>query len=93
MASQPLETPEAVALQHARRESGTAWGKGYEPPAKPDPRGEAGWTNAGSHERAPPSPAKVAMHEAGRAGLPAPGGPKGGNAPPARRPPTLPRGR
>jgi hypothetical protein len=93
MASQPLETPEQVALQHARRQSETAWGKGYQPPAKPDPRGEAAYTNIGSHERVPPSPAKVAMREAGRKGLPAPNGPKGMNAPSARKPPTLPRGR
>jgi hypothetical protein len=91
MASQPLETPEQVAFQHARRNSGTAWGKGYVPSA--DPRGEKQGQNIGSHERLGPSPAKEAMREAGRKGLPAPNGPKGMNAPPARKPPTLPRGR
>jgi hypothetical protein len=93
MASQPLETPGAVALQHARRNSESAWGKGAGPTQGVDPRGASAHTNIGSHERLGPSPAKEAMREAGKRGLPAPNGPKGMNAPPARKQPTLPRGR
>jgi len=40
--------------------------------------------NIGSHERIEASPAKVAMREAGKRGLPAPNGPKGMNAPAGR---------
>jgi hypothetical protein len=86
MASQPLETAEAVALQHARRNSESAWGKGYVPSA--DPRGEKQGQNIGSHERLGPSPAKEAMRDAGMRGERAPGGPKGGNAPPASKKPS-----
>ena len=87
MGSQPLETPDAVALQHARRNSESAWGHGAKGTQGTDPRGAAAHTNIGSHERVGPSLAKEAMRDAGRKGLPAPNGPRGGNAPPARKQP------
>ena len=87
MASQPLETPEAVALQHARRDSRRAWGH-HDKIAQahqPKPGGGGGdFVNIGSHERVEPAPARLAMREAGRSGLPAPNGPKGPNAPAGR---------
>jgi hypothetical protein len=86
MAIEPMQTPEQRKALAEARNSHTKWGDARGTMGT-DPRGDSAYRLIGSHERAPPDPRKVAIREAGKRGLPAPGGPKGMNAPlPAKQP-------
>jgi hypothetical protein len=88
MATQPPAKPPTAdeKLLRAGTQSGPSkWGS-MGAPSPASPYGDAAWTNIGSHERAPPSARKVAVHAAGEKGVKPPGGPRGMNAPPASKP-------
>jgi hypothetical protein len=84
MANDPFDPQRTPAKPIYAR---TAWSHGYQHSATPAPKGDAAYTNIGSHEKVGPSPHKQAIADAGMKGERAPGGPRGPNAPiPAKKP-------
>ena len=83
MAIDPLD-PQRTPTARPR----TAWGHGAEGSQGVNPRGATAHTNIGSHEMVAGSVRKQVDLDAGVRGQRAPGGPKGPNAPPARKQPS-----